>query len=100
MTEADTGPDTPDPDEQNSCAHEQLALVSTYDLLNIMYQVEEKMHDKSAEEKLGFLVNSISGVIYAISQVIGIESWIIRDGDKTVSVTPTATEIPSKGEIN
>lgn len=83
-----------------ACIHENLAVASTYDLVNIMYQIEQKMTDKTAEEKLGFLTNAVTGVIYASSEVMGIESWIVQDGEKSIKVTPVATQIPNKQQVN
>lgn len=87
-------------DEQPACAHEHAMMAMSYDLVNIMYELENKRKDQTSEEKLGFLVNSISGVIYAASQALMVESWIVFDGDKQTAVTPMIQAIPPKSKAN
>jgi hypothetical protein len=87
--------------EEQLCEHQNALVACAYDLIGIMYQAEEQMKDKTPEERLGFVVNAVSGVIYAASQAMGIESWYMQAPDgQVIQVTPTVQELPKKSTRN
>jgi hypothetical protein len=85
------------------CHHESALTFAVENLIAGMYLLDntEEHKGKSAEEKLGVIINLVCAVIYDASEALGIERWHMATEDgQLIEVTPTQESIPPKGLVN
>ena len=88
-------------EQEEGCEHTDALEEAMEDLVILSFNIERGLEGKSAEEKLGYAMNAVHGVIYAIAHKFGIEHFSIVMPDGRVAMfTPVKLDMPAKEQLN